>query len=262
LIFSSVIVAGGARPIAVRSAERLPVEKPIARHNKNTDRQKKAKKPTDSRKDDEDCSDQKKPWMIHLQHPVWTVITSLKYCRLPCPVAVFVEKQVKLWIIFPGGGMATDKKAPIWCQSIVREDEMIKKKPLFRHRVRKIDGSFAWISHRFLRQGFWGSLSHHELLLYFFLVMAGDRQGISYYSFDKICSLVAITPDEYILARNSLIDKDLIGFDGRLFQVLSLPEEVTDSSSALVTAKDMEQHDPATIHRMITKSLDLAQEEK
>lgn len=236
----------------------LPVEKPTARHNKNTDRQKRAKKPTGSRKNKEDCNVQKKPWMIHLQHLVWTVITSLKYCRLTCPVAVFVEKQVKLWIIFPGGGMADDMKAPIWCQSIVREDEMINKKPLVCHRVRKIDGSFAWISHRFLRQGFWGSLSHHELLLYFFLVMAGDRQGISYYSFDKVCSLVAITPDEYILARNGLIDKDLIGFDGRLFQVLSLPEEVTDSSSALVTAKDMEQHDPATIHRMITKSLDLA----
>ncbi len=190
------------------------------------------------------------------------MITSLKYCRLPCPVAVFVEKQVKLWIIFPGGGMATDMKAAVCCQHILREDEMINKKPLVCDRVRKIDGSFAWISHRFLRQGFWASLNHHELLLYFFLVMAGDRQGISYYSFDKICSLVAITPDEYILARNSLIDKDLIGFDGRLFQVLSLPGKAMGSSSALVTAKDMEQHDPATIHRIITKSLDLAQEEK
>ena len=29
--------------------------------------------------------------------------------------------------------------------------------------------------------------------------------------------------DQYIDARNSLLDRDLIGFDGRLFQVLSLP---------------------------------------
>lgn len=132
---------------------------------------------------------------------------------------------------------------------------MINKKALIRDRVRKIDGSFAWISHRFLRQGFWASLNHHELLLYLFLVIVGDRQGISYYSFDKICSLIAITPDEYILARNSLIDKDFIGFDGRLFQVLSLPERVTTSKVALVTQKDMEQQDPATIHQMIKKSL-------
>lgn len=133
---------------------------------------------------------------------------------------------------------------------------MINKKPLICHRVRKIDGSFAWISHRFLRLGFWASLSHHELLLYMFLVIVGDRQGISYYSFDKLCSLVSITPDEYILARNSLIDKDLIAFDGRLFQVLSLPERVTTSRSVLATQNEMEQQDPATIHQMIKKSLE------
>lgn len=132
---------------------------------------------------------------------------------------------------------------------------MVNKQPLVGHRVRKIDGSFAWISHRFLRKGFWGSLTHHELLLYMFLVMVSDRQGISYYSFDKICSLVGITPDEYIPARNALIDKDLIAFDGRLFQVLSLPANNQFCDRPLAGKKDMEQHDPATIRQLIKKSL-------
>lgn len=132
---------------------------------------------------------------------------------------------------------------------------MIEKKPLIGQRVRKIDGSFAWIGHRFLRQGFWGSLTHHELLFYLFLVIVADRQGISYYSFDKICSLSGLTPDEYILARNALIDKDLIAFDGRLFQVLSLPKKVQCDNQALTTPKDMELHDPATIQQMMKKSL-------
>lgn len=131
---------------------------------------------------------------------------------------------------------------------------MMNKQPLIQDRLRRIDGSFAWIGHRFLRQGFWSSLTHHELILYLFLVMAGDRQGISYYSFDKICSLTGMTPDEYILARNELIEKDLLAFDGRLFQVLSLPQKVILSSSPLVTQTDMEQHDPATIHQLIKKS--------
>lgn len=135
------------------------------------------------------------------------------------------------------------------------EGEMINKKPLICHRVRKIDGSFAWISHRFLRKGFWANLTHHELLCYLFLVMVADRQGISYYSFDKICALTGLTPDEYILARNELIDKDLIAFDGRLFQVLSLPEKIKFKENPLITRQDMEQHDPATIHQMIKKSL-------
>ncbi len=133
---------------------------------------------------------------------------------------------------------------------------MIQKTPLISNRVRKINGSFAWISHRFLRQGFWDNLTHHELLVYLFLVMVGDRQGISYYSFDKICSLVGITPDEYIFARDGLIDKDLVSFNGRLFQVLSLPERVMSTQkSPIVTKEEMQQRDPATVHQIITKSL-------
>jgi len=35
--------------------------------------------------------------------------------------------------------------------------------------------------------------------------------------------LLQFTVDEYIEARNALIKKDLIAFDGTLFQVLDLP---------------------------------------
>jgi hypothetical protein len=139
---------------------------------------------------------------------------------------------------------------------IRQEDAMIQKTPLVSHRIRTINGSFAWISHRFLSQGFWGSLTHHELLVYLFLVIVGDRQGLSYYSFDKICSLVAITPDEYIVARDGLINKDLISFDGHLFQILSLPEEViSNPQSPLITKEEMQREDPATISQIIAKSL-------
>src|SRR5688572_12309462 len=100
---------------------------------------------------------------------------------------------------------------------------MIEKPPLNAQRVRKITGSFAFLEHRFLRDGFWSSLSQPELLLYVFLVLAADRNGLSYYSYDKICTLLRFRLDDYLVARNALIDKDLIAFDGHLFQVLSLP---------------------------------------
>ena len=58
---------------------------------------------------------------------------------------------------------------------------MIRTKPIMPQRVRKIEGSFAFIEHRFLRDGFWSSLDHLELLLYLFLIMVGDRKGISFY---------------------------------------------------------------------------------
>lgn len=57
---------------------------------------------------------------------------------------------------------------------------MIHKKPLIPQRLRTIQGSFATIEHRFLRDGFWSTLSHHELLLYFLLVLVSDRHGLSF----------------------------------------------------------------------------------
>ena len=129
---------------------------------------------------------------------------------------------------------------------------MIQKQPLISHRVRKINGSFAWISHQFLRRGFWSTLTHHELLLYLFLVMVGDRNGLSFYSFDRLCSVLSINTDEYIEARNALIAKDLIAFDGYLFQVLSLPETAAiEPGQPLRSQEDMDRQDPATIHQII-----------
>jgi len=132
---------------------------------------------------------------------------------------------------------------------------MIAKKVIINKRIRQIAGSFAWVPHQFLRT-FWISLSQHELLLYLFLIMAADRQGLSYYSFDRICSLLSITPDDYILARDNLIEKDLIAFDGFMFQVLSLPKKpVNKSTPALSSKEDMQHKDPATVRQIILKGL-------
>ena len=131
------------------------------------------------------------------------------------------------------------------------------KSPLIAHRVRRINGGFAFIEHRFLRDLFWHSLSHHELLLYFFLILAADRNGLSFYGFDKICSILEVSLDCFLAARNALIEKDLIAFDGRMFQVLSLPEKpVVKSSAPLRPGNEMTERDPATIRCLIQKSLE------
>lgn len=101
---------------------------------------------------------------------------------------------------------------------------MIAKRILDPKRLRRIEGSFSFIPHRFLSGGFLTALEQKEFLLYFFLVLAGDRDGLSFYSYDRICSLLRITVDEYMDARNGLIAKELIAFDGTTFQVLHLPE--------------------------------------
>ena len=100
---------------------------------------------------------------------------------------------------------------------------MITKKVLVANRIRRIDGGFSFIPHRFLTDGFLKALSQQELLLYIFLVLAADRYGLSFYSYDRICSCLHMTLEQYSAARDGLIEKDLIGFDGILYQVLSLP---------------------------------------
>ena len=132
---------------------------------------------------------------------------------------------------------------------------MINKIILCDERVRKITGSFAFIEHRFLRDGFLVSLSHHEMLLYFFLVLAADRYGLSFYGYDKICSLLRITLEDYLEARNQLMEKDLIAFNGQLFQVLSLPQQpVTSVQGILKTRVELERDDPATIREIFARA--------
>lgn len=133
----------------------------------------------------------------------------------------------------------------------------IHRSPIVPERLRSIGGqSFAFLPHRFLREGFFACLAPDELRLYVLLVLAADRHGLSFYHYDSICSLLEIPLESYLHARNALIDKDLIAFDGTRFQVLSLPDKPSPQNPALLaTAEDRNEHDSATIRSMIEKSL-------
>ncbi|MBI2377087.1 MAG: hypothetical protein HYV07_24010 [Deltaproteobacteria bacterium] len=102
----------------------------------------------------------------------------------------------------------------------------IDRQPPIPSRVRRLEAGFAFVPNRFLQDSFLSSLSSHETALYLFLVLAGNRQGLSFYHYDRICTILALDLDSFILARNGLIEKDLVAFDGTQFQVLSLPDRV------------------------------------
>jgi hypothetical protein len=137
------------------------------------------------------------------------------------------------------------------------KQSQILRSPIVAERVRSIDGGFVYVPHRFLQGGFFASLEQRELLLYFLLVLAGDRYGVSFYGVDTLCGLLRFETCEYISARNGLIEKDLIAFDGRRFQVLSLPAHPkADVRGPLITQEDFEEKDPATIREVIRRSLD------
>jgi hypothetical protein len=131
---------------------------------------------------------------------------------------------------------------------------MIKKKILTPDRIRRINGGFSFIPHRFVCDGFLATLQQKELLVYLFLVIVSDRYGLSFYSYDAICTLLQLDLDQYISARDGLMDKDLIAFDGTVFQVLDLP-----ATPVLTKSKRQVDHKPknksATIAQLIDKSL-------
>lgn len=130
---------------------------------------------------------------------------------------------------------------------------MIQKKVLVPDRIRKIDGSFGFIPHRFLNDGFLASLSHHELLLYLFLITAADRYGLSFYGSNTICSILVLTTDQYQKARDGLIKSDLVAFDGTIFQVLSLP--TASNAVRHQEPRSTRAKDPIPIAQVLQQSL-------
>lgn len=101
--------------------------------------------------------------------------------------------------------------------------------------VRTIPANFAWIDRRFRDKQYIGALTLQELALYFFLILAADKQGVSFYTSEKIAALFDyhIQPFEVIHSRNSLFDKGMIGFipyknnsSEGICQVLPLPKSI------------------------------------
>ncbi len=91
-------------------------------------------------------------------------------------------------------------------------------------RIRSIRGSFSWIDHRFLREGFDEGLDRLEKLLYLVLVAVSNRDGVSFYSDQRLGEILDIRfPHELTGARDQLIARDLIAFENGVYQVLDLP---------------------------------------
>lgn len=91
-------------------------------------------------------------------------------------------------------------------------------------RLRAIHGSFSWIDHRFFRQGFDQGLTRLEKLLYLVLIAVSNRDGVSFYSDERLGEMLEIRHlHELTGARNELAARDLIAFKEGIYQVLDLP---------------------------------------
>lgn len=127
--------------------------------------------------------------------------------------------------------------------------------PLRPDRVRKIDGSFAFLPHRLLRAGFWASLDHRELLLYVLLALVADRQGMSFYFDDHLAAFLRLVLDDFLAARAGLLHKDLVAYDsaGPRYQLLALPSRpvIATGGQAFRRMAVQPAHHPAPIGNLI-----------
>ena len=104
---------------------------------------------------------------------------------------------------------------------------MPKFKPIVPERVRNIrQSTFGWVNHNFLHHGFLNQLSQPELLLYYFLITVADRNGVSFYDYERICQFLKLKVDEYVKARDRLCERSLIAFKDGIYQVLPLPTPI------------------------------------
>lgn len=127
-----------------------------------------------------------------------------------------------------------------------------RPQPPRRDRRRSIRGSFSWIDHRFLREGFDRGLTRLEKLLYFVLVAVSNQDGVSFYSDARLAKLLDIRfPHELDGARKELVARDLIAYEGDIYQVLDLPvpslpsvrrTALRDAASDLESVKQLLQH--------------------
>jgi hypothetical protein len=109
------------------------------------------------------------------------------------------------------------------------------------NRRRQIRGSFSWIDHRFLREGFDQGLTRLEKLLYFVLVAVSNRDGVSFYSDARLAELLDIRfPHELDGARKELVARDLIAYEDGIYQVLDLP--VCSPSKARACSPPLPDH--------------------
>ncbi len=100
--------------------------------------------------------------------------------------------------------------------------------PINPTRIRRITRSFGWIDHRFINDDHIRRCEKNEILLYFFLIAVGNREGMSYWGDHSVSSILKLKMDQLITARLGLIDKWLIAYKNGVYQVLDLPEPRTD----------------------------------
>lgn len=100
---------------------------------------------------------------------------------------------------------------------------MMPKRILVPTRLRRTPATgWSWVDRRFVSEHV-EHLPREAVLLYFFLSTVADRNGLSFYRDGTLASMLRMTPQAIVQAREELLTHDLIAHQPPLTQVLSLP---------------------------------------
>jgi DNA-binding MarR family transcriptional regulator len=89
-------------------------------------------------------------------------------------------------------------------------------------RVRTLPAHFAWIDHR-LRERL-RDLSLAEMALLFFLHLAADRTGCSFWADATIARKLGVREGDILQARDRLVAQGLVAYRYPLYQLLPLED--------------------------------------
>lgn len=94
--------------------------------------------------------------------------------------------------------------------------------PIHPDRVRQLPRHFAWVDHR-LRERL-HELSREEIALLFFLHLAADRLGCSFWADATVAKKLGLREGDVIQARFHLSARGLIAYRYPLYQLLPLED--------------------------------------
>jgi hypothetical protein len=94
--------------------------------------------------------------------------------------------------------------------------------PVDPDRMRTLPRHFAWVDHR-LRDRL-RDLSLEEIALVFFLHLAADKHGLSFWADATIARTLGLRDGDINQARSRLIAKGLIAYRYPLYQILALSD--------------------------------------
>ena len=123
-------------------------------------------------------------------------------------------------------------------------------------RQRTIERPFGWAPFRLVTSGLLARLSVAAKALYLVLCLVADRRGLSYWSQRRLQALVGLDSAGLHQARQELMGHDLLAFDGRLYQLLSLPTAQRQSTTEVPSRNIASRSSPIHVATMLAPLLE------